>query len=138
MKKSELNLSILQDSFNRLTECYTDYIAQSDEKMKNYIKDSCVKRFEYTLEVSWKLMKKILKKNYGKPEEELTVNNIFRLMQAYKYINNWENWRMYYEKRNNTAHEYCLIKSHELISIIPMFIEDAGSFIQKTKEKLND
>lgn len=48
MKKSELNLAVLKDSYNPLKECYSDYAAQNDLKMKEYIKDSCIKRFEYT------------------------------------------------------------------------------------------
>lgn len=100
------------------------------------LEDSCIKRFEYTLEIARKLMKKVLKKIYGKSEEELTVNNIFRFMQGYKFIPNWENWRSYYEKRNNTAHEYNLEKSRKLIEIIPQFIEDTKTLIYNLDEKL--
>lgn len=100
------------------------------------LEDSCIKRFEYTLEIARKLMKKVLKKIYGKSEEELTVNNIFRFMQGYKFIPNWENWRSYYEQRNNTAHEYNLEKSRKLIEIIPQFIEDTKTLIYNLDEKL--
>ena len=100
------------------------------------LEDSCIKRFEYTLEISRKLMKKILKKIYGKSEEELTVNNTFRFMQGYKFIPNWENWREYYEKRNNTAHEYNLEKSRKLIEIIPDFINDTEILVKNMDEKL--
>lgn len=100
------------------------------------LEDSCIKRFEYTLEIARKLMKRVLKKVYGKSEEELTVNNIFRFMQGYKFIQNWENWRDYYEKRNNTAHEYNLEKSRKLIEIIPQFIEDTEILTNNLEEKL--
>lgn len=100
------------------------------------LEDSCIKRFEYTLEIARKLMKRILKKVYGKSEEELTVNNTFRFMQGYKFIPNWENWRNYNEKRNNTAHEYNLEKSRKLIEIIPQFIEDTDILINNLEEKL--
>lgn len=100
------------------------------------LEDSCIKRFEYTLEIARKLMKRVLKKVYGKSEEELTVNNIFRFMQGYKFIPNWENWRNYYEKRNNTAHEYNLEKSRKLIEIIPQFIEDTEILTNNLEEKL--
>ena len=70
------------------------------------------------------------------PEEELTVNNTFRLMQGYSFIQNWENWKNYNEKRNNTAHEYDLNKSRKLIEIIPQFIKDTEFLINKFEEKL--
>ena len=50
------------------------------------LEDSCIKRFEYTLEIARKIMKRVLKRIYGKSEEELTVNNTFRYMQGYKFI----------------------------------------------------
>ena len=100
------------------------------------LEDSCIKRFEYTLEIARKLMKKVLKKIYGKSEEELTVNNTFRFMQGYKFIKNWENWRKYYEKRNNTAHEYDIAKSRELLKLVPNFISDTEFLIKKLDENI--
>lgn len=100
------------------------------------LEDSCIKRFEYTLEIARKLMKKVLKKIYGRNEEELTVNNTFRFMQGYNFIPDWESWRGYYEKRNNTAHEYNLEKSRELIKIIPGFIRDAEILTENFRKNL--
>ena len=100
------------------------------------LEDSCIKRFEYTLEIARKLMKRVLKNIYGKSEEELTINNIFRFMQGYKFIHDWRNWRRYYEKRNNTVNEYNLAKSRRLIEIIPKFIKDTDILINSLEEKL--
>ena len=101
------------------------------------LEDSCIKRFDYTLEIARKTMKRVLKNIYAKTEEELTVNNTFRFMQGYKFIPNWENWRTYYERRNNTAHEYNLEKSRKLLEIIPLFIEDVEYLVNKLEEKLH-
>ena len=101
------------------------------------LEDSCIKRFEYTLEIARKTMKRVLKNIYAKTEEELTVNNTFRFMQGYKFIPNWENWRTYYERRNNTAHEYNLEKSRKLLEIMPLFIEDVEYLVNKLEEKLH-
>lgn len=100
------------------------------------LEDSCIKRFEYTLEIARKLMKKVLKKIYGKSEEELTVNNTFRFMQGYKFIDNWEDWRKYYEQRNNTAHEYDISKSRELLKLVPKFISDTEFLVKKLDENI--
>ena len=88
MKKSDLNLNVLKKSLSTLKECYEDLNAQEDEKIKNYIKDSCVQRFEYTYETSKKLMNKFLKKEYDKTEKDLTINNIFREMFGLGLIKN--------------------------------------------------
>lgn len=122
-------LESLKKSMQKLSE-------NKDDSIRDLIEDSCVKRFEYTLETSWKLMKRVLKKVYGKNEQELTVNNIFRFMQGYGFIENWENWKDYYAKRNDTSQEYNIEKSRELIKIIPQFIADADFFINKLQREL--
>lgn len=132
-----LDFENLKSAYNTLKTCYKDYQNNQDSILLEYIADSCVKRFEYTLETSWKFAKKILIQKYGKNDNELTMNNIFRFMQGYGYASNWENWRDYYQKRNNTSHEYNLEKSRELINIIPDFISDVEFFITKLEEEKN-
>ena len=111
----------LSDAYLTLKTCFEDYCKNRQSEFIDYISDSCVKRFEYTLETAWKLAKKILIQKYGKTEQELSVNNIFRFMEGYGYAKNWENWKNYYQKRNDTTHEYNFIKSRNLISLIPDF-----------------
>lgn len=131
-----IDLSNLKSALKTLKSSMVTLDANKSCDFSDMLEDSCIKRFEYTLEISRKLMKKILKKIYGKSEEELTVNNTFRFMQGYKFIPNWENWREYYEKRNNTAHEYNLEKSRKLIGIIPDFINDTEILVKNLEEKL--
>lgn len=132
----EIDYSNLISAIDTLKSSMTVLENNKNCSFLDMLEDSCIKRFEYSLELSRKLMKRILKKIYGKSEEELTVNNTFRYMQGYKYIQNWENWKNYYEKRNNTAHEYNLEKSRKLLEIIPDFINDSEIFIRNLKEKL--
>lgn len=116
----------LRQSLQTLRESWDAYCRNTDEKLTAIIADSCVQRYEYTLETAWKLMKKYLKLFYGKSDEELTVNNIFRLMAGYGMIGSWENWREYYIRHNETAHEYSIEKSRDVLAVIPRFIDDAG------------
>ena len=135
MKKSELNLDVLKDSLKTLKECYNDYLLQTDEKIQTYIKDSCIKRFEYTYECAKKIMNKYLKKEYDKPDKELTINNIFREMYGLGFIKNFDNWILYREKRNVTSHEYNLKETYDIVKIIPDFIEDVRYLIEKLEVK---
>lgn len=126
-----ISIENLEKAYNTLLKCYNDYEINKTSPLAEYICDSCVKRFEYTLETVWKLMKKYLKEQYSKTEEELTINNIFRFMEGYGFTNSWLNWKNYYEKRNNTAHEYSLEKSRILLEIIPDFIADVEFLLKK-------
>lgn len=134
----EIDITNLKSAFSTLKSSMEKLEENKTCDFVDMLEDSCIKRFEYTLEISRKIMKRILKKIYGKSEEELTVNNTFRYMQGYKFITNWENWKNYYEKRNNTAHEYNLEKSRALVSIIPEFIKDADFLIKNIERKIKN
>lgn len=129
-----ISIENMENAYITLKTCYEDYVQNQNSQFIDYISDSCVKRFEYTLETAWKLQKKILQKKYAKPDVELTINNIFRYMEGYGFIKSWEVWRDYYKKRNDTAHEYSIVKSRKLLDIIPDFIEDVEYFINKLKD----
>ena len=133
-----IQISNLEEAYKTLKICYADYESNQNSSLLEYIADSCVKRFEYTLETAWKLAKKVFIQNYGKTEKELSMNNIFRLMQGYGFTENWERWRNYYQKRNDTAHEYSLVKSRKIIEIIPDFLKDTEMLIEKLKRNIQD
>ena len=104
--------------------------------MKNIVADSCIQRYEYTIETSWKMMKRYLKLEYGKSDVELTINNIFRFMAGYGMIPNWENWKNYYAHRNDTSYEYNPEKARELLETIPGFIVDVEYLIASLEKAL--
>lgn len=132
----EIDITNLKSAFKTLQTSMEKLDENRHCEFVDMLEDSCIKRFEYTLEIARKIMKKVLKKVYGKSEEELTVNNVFRFMQGYNFIPSWENWKNYYEKRNNTAHEYNLEKSRALIEIIPQFLVDTEILIKNLEKKL--
>ena len=134
--RSELDISILKQNIELLKDCASDYNKVEDLSMKAYIADACVKRFEYTVETSWKLMKKYLKLVYGKTDKELTMNTIFRLMEGYGFIKSWEDWRNYYERRNDTSHEYNANKAHRLLLQADKLTADCEFLYQQLKQAL--
>lgn len=134
MDKIKIDISRLKSSLDSLKVCIKDCKMNEDEKMHEYIEDACIKRFEYTLETSWKMMKRYLKEQYAKEEKDLTMNNIFRFMESYGFIKSWEVWRMYYDKRNDTSHEYNEQKAKEILNILDDFICDVD-FLYANFEK---
>lgn len=130
-----IDINNLKKAFDTLCKANEDYKTYSGNSLSVYIKDSLVKRFEYTLEISWKLLKKILIKEYGVSDSELTMNNIFRLSMGYGFIKNWEDWKKYYQLRNIGAHEYSLEKSEDIIKTIADFINDVEYLISALEKK---
>ena len=133
-----MDVSNLSECLNTLKECSDFYNAAEEAKMKEFLGDAYIQRFEYTLEIAWKTMKRYLKQMHGKEDKDLTVNNIFRMMENYGFIRSWETWRKYYEYRNNTSHEYDQTKALELISKIAGFIEECEYFYARLSEALEN
>lgn len=128
----ELDIEALRKAKVSLEKAYNVFInGDNDEDILAIYADSCVKRYEYTFETAWKTMKKYFKLQYGKKEEDLTMNNIFRFMEAYGFAKDWTNWRDYYTKRNSTTHEDNIEKSRNLLEIIPEFIKSVDFLLEK-------
>jgi len=138
MNRTEFDITNLKKALESLKKCIVDYKKNDDTTIKEYIKDACVKRFEYTVETSWKLMKKFLKLEYGKTDKELTVNNIFRLMEGFGFIVSWEKWKDYYAKRNDTSHEYNEDKSLTVLKEAGLLIQDCEYLCEKLQNFLEE
>ena len=136
MNKKDLQIDGLKNALATLKESWGIYQSDLDSTMKNIVADSCIQRYEYTTETSWKMMKRYLKLEYGKSDVELTINNIFRFMAGYGMIPNWENWKNYYAHRNDTSHEYNPEKARELLETIPGFIVDVEYLIASLEKAL--
>ena len=138
MSEIELDLTNLKNSIDKLKESIEAYNNLTDETLRSFIEDSCVKRFEFTGETSWKMMKKFLKLQYGKEDKELTMNNIFRFMEGYGIIKSWEMWRGFYDRRNDTSHEYNNEKSKKILGIIEDFWQEVNEFYNNLKQAIGE
>lgn len=95
------------DSLGRQIWLLQDAILKSttvDETLKEYIEESVIQRFEYCIESSWKLMKKILLHIYGVetygPKDTIKESHINHL------ISDPEVWWAMIKSRNQTSHMY--------------------------------
>lgn len=132
MDNIELDIETLRNAKDSLVKAYNAFILGNENTdMCDIIADSCVKRFEYTFETAWKVMKKNFKLQYSKTESELTMNNIFRFMEGYGFTSSWLKWKEYYAQRNNTAHEYNSNKSKNLITLISDFLDEVEILLNK-------
>lgn len=128
---NNFDISNLKKCINSLEVCINAIKLNKDITMKEFIEDSCIQRFEYTVETSIKTMRRFLKLFYDKNDAELTVNNIFRYMEGYGFIKSWVKWREYYNKRNDTAHEYNREKADKVLEYVEPLIEDTKFLYEK-------
>lgn len=129
----KLNISPLQKALESLYAALQEYHKQNND----FIRDSCIQRFEYTYELSWKLIKRYLELTEPDSEyiDQLSFSNLIRKANERGLLNSdWTNWKIYREARNNTSHTYNQKTAEDVFAIIPDFYEKA---LYLYKELLN-
>lgn len=93
----------LQNQFAKLKKAFNSLKDAAGIEKNEYIRDSVIKRFEFTFELLWKLLKRL-----GESEnlECYSPKSCFKLAYQMGLINNEEIFLSMLEYRNLTAHTY--------------------------------
>ncbi|MDX1921055.1 MAG: HI0074 family nucleotidyltransferase substrate-binding subunit [Candidatus Caenarcaniphilales bacterium] len=124
-------------SLEESIESFKGLNPSSGEQLKQYkfVRDSVIRRFEYTYELSWKFLKRFLKEEAE--IEEIMIKNLFRQAARLGLIEEAENWFEYHKQRNLTSHTYVEEIAEQTIKIASAFLVDAKSLLRELKENLN-
>jgi nucleotidyltransferase substrate binding protein (TIGR01987 family) len=113
-----------------------------DERKKlpddEYIRDACIQRFEYTYELSWKMLKRYLEMTVPTPEEidAMSFASLIRTgSEQGLLLSDFSVWKQYREKRSITSHTYDQEKAIEILKQIPSFLKDAEYLLHKLNER---
>ncbi len=130
----KLILDPLEKALNSLVKAWN---RSSTDRNDEELRDACIQRFEYTFELSWKLLKKALEVEIENQDEvdSLSKRGLFRTGGERQLIDNVENWFNYIEKRNLTSHTYNSTNASMVYEIIGDFINDAGKLVEKLKDR---
>ena len=97
MTKSEITIKQFEKAVRRLEEVLN--MSETD-----VIRDSAIQRFEFTLDISWKMLKALLEEEKGiicvSPKE------CFREAYRQGVVNYDEDWIKFVDMRNETVHTY--------------------------------
>lgn len=120
-----VNINPLKNALGTLIDGYKD--APSDLE-----RDGLIQRFEYSLELCWKMSKKIL---YENGIEVDAPKSIFRELANLDWIDSAEIWMEFIQARNKASHIYHKEIAEQVFSVIPAFIEHAKNLIKTLEEK---
>ena len=133
-----LILTPLENAVNSLNIAFIEY---EKDKSNEFVRDSVIQRFEYTYELSVKMLKRYLEMiTISKNEVDLmSFNDIIRKSNIKGLLNgNLEDWQKYREMRNITSHTYDIKKAIMVIDVIDKFLYEADFLLNKLKEKCLD
>lgn len=135
-KPSILDLSSLVKALGSLDEALCEYQKQSRNL---FIRDATIQRFEYSYELSHKMLKRYLEMTESNAEEidQMSFSNLIRTgAERGLLLNSWEAWSIYRNARNLTSHTYNENKAIEVCKTIPGFLKDAQYLLKQLQEKV--
>ncbi len=105
-------------------------------------RSACVKEFEMILEQAGKLLKKCLKPFFHSPKavDKLVFKDLFRQASQHDLITieQAENWLIYRDNRNTTAHDYGVHFADKTLTLLDQFIIDAKAIEMVFKASNHD
>lgn len=126
MKTSKVDIGLLTKS-----------LAQFEEGLnpKNLLeRDGAIQRFEFTFELSWKTLAKVLQSD--KPLEDNSVKGILREAGKQKLIDDVEKWFEFQHARNQTSHAYNDKIAVQVFSLARQFPPYVKDLISKLTDRL--
>ena len=103
-----------------------------DEPLDDFIRDSAIQRFEYSIELSWKTLRRYLIVVYN--IEEGATREIFRIAERNNIIDDALVWIDYVDKRNMTSHTYHEDIAAKVYETAQKFYGDAIKLLQTMKD----
>jgi len=97
MNTQDLQVQELRKALARLEEALT--LPKND-----IVRDSVIQRFEFTVELSWKVLQKFLRA--GGISEALVPKNVFREAARLGIVTDPESWIRFVDDRNLSSHTY--------------------------------
>jgi len=113
-------------------------LAESDPELFEQLRNSVIQCFEFTYELSHKMLKRYLKEASATPEEvvESTFANLIRSGNEQGLLrSDWLRWKAYRQARTDSSHTYDENKAAAVYSIAPDFLAEAQHLLHQLQER---
>lgn len=127
---SDLSFDALEQAIAAIEQGLTEH-AQYPQLLT--VRDGVIQRFEVALDVSQKLMKRVLREVY-QMEPARIAKNTAREAADIGLIADAEAWIGYIDARNDTSHTYNAEVAGRVFAQVPAFLADARDLLKR----LND
>ena len=120
-----LDISPLTNAIARLDEGIARYQTDISDKQ---IRDGLIQRFEFTYELSHKMLKRYLESASATPGEFDAADFSFLIRSANEQnllLGNWQQWKAYRDMRAKTSHTYDENTALAVVAGIPAFLAEA-------------
>ena len=137
----ELDFTPLQQAIAQLEKSLkfsTSPLAKADSDLFEQLRNSVIQCFEFTYELSHKMLKRHLKEQSASPDdiEQSTFADMIRTGNEKKLLrSDWSRWKVYRQARTNSSHTYDADKAIAVYKIAPEFLAEAQYLYQQLVSK---
>ena len=132
----KLDTISLENAVRRLREG----IARCErEPADEQIRDGLIQRFEFTYELSHKMLRRYLREAAASPDEvdRMPFADLIRIANAEGLLpSDWPAWRRFREMRARTSHTYDTKVAAQVAAAIPEFLEEAEHLCAELRRRL--
>ena len=107
--------------------------APQDEELR----DACIQRFDYTFELAWKMLKRVMEREALSPAEidGYSFKQLFRVAGEKGFLVDVPAWFDFREKRNLTAHTYDQRRAAEVYAVIAGFEREVTELLARLQAR---
>ncbi len=127
MDKSKISTAALEKALKSLERAIV-------QPKNEFNRDSVIQRFEFTFELSWKVLQKVL--SADKPLEDSSVKGILREAAKVGLIPKLNQWLKFQEARNITSHTYNEDTAEEVYGVAIELPKEAQSLLKAIQKSL--
>ena len=131
-----LDISPLVNAVARLREGLERY---QREPADDQIRDGLIQRFEFTYELSHRMLRRYLRRISASPGlfDQMPFQDLIRTGNEQGLLRgDWPAWRRYRDMRARSSHTYAAAVAAEVVACIPEFLAEAGYLLDRLTERL--
>jgi nucleotidyltransferase substrate binding protein (TIGR01987 family) len=131
-----LDISALVNAVARLREGLDRHrLTPQDEQLR----DGLIQRFEYTYELSHRMLRRYLRTTAPSPGEydQMPFQDLIRTGDDQGLLRgDWPRWRRFRDMRARTSHTYSAAVAEQVVAGIPEFLEEATHLMHQLQRRL--
>lgn len=136
MADEKLNLGPLERAIERLNEGWIRY---QQDISDTQVRDGLIQRFEFTYEISHKMLKRHLEDTSASPAEfdDMSFQELIRSGNEHGLLlGAWPDWKSYRNMRSKTSHTYDEDIALQVVAGILPFLAEARHLLDQLKARL--
>jgi len=108
--------------------------ALADPGLREQLRNSVIQCFEFTYELSWKMLKRYLEETEASPADIdiSTFQDLIRLGNERALLrSDWRQWKTYRQARTDSSHTYDAAKAEAVFAVAPDFLIEARALLNE-------